>query len=113
MTAADQPQAVPRVTVLDRWILRGRDPGRPVALLRFERLRWALLGAVLLAVVGAGLISWAGQSKAHDVCVERNRAGVAYREALDGLAQAAAERGDARSAAIFRSLQPRTGLPDC
>jgi hypothetical protein len=101
------------VTFLDQLVLRGRDPYRPVYLLRFERLRYALLAAVMVAVLGAGLIAWSAQQKAREVCLQRNAASVVYRNALTGLAEAAAERGDKRSSAIFRALIPQTPLPEC
>lgn len=111
MTGAGRPGS--RSNSLDYLILRGRDPDQPVRLLAFERLRYALLLAILLAVVGSGVIAWTGQQRAKQVCLDRNRAQVVYREALEGLALAAAERGDQRSSAIFRSLAPRTTLPRC
>lgn len=109
--SADRPRF--HVTFLDRLVLRGRDPYRPVYLLRFERLRYALLTAVLIAVLGAGLIAWSAQQKAREVCLQRNAASVVYRDALTGLAEAAAERGDKRSSTIFKALVPRTPLPRC
>ena len=108
---ADRPHF--HINAVDRLLLRGRDPYRPVYLIRFVRLQYALLAAVLIAVVGVGYIAWAGQQKAHRVCLQRNQSSVVYREALNGLADAAAAKGDRRSAAIFKALAPTTPLPDC
>lgn len=103
-----------RVNWFDRHVLlRGRDPWRPVTLVRFERLRWALLLTALLAVLGAGLIAWTAQQRAHDICVQRNENTVTYREALGRLADVADERGDHKSALIFRALEPHQPLPRC
>jgi hypothetical protein len=102
-----------RINPIDRLILRGRDPYRPVMLVRFERMRYAILATAMLVVLFAGMIAWSGQQKAKDVCLQRNAASVRYRDALGGLAAAAERRGDHESASIYRSLTPRIPLPEC
>jgi hypothetical protein len=84
-----------------------------VVLVRFERMRYAVLLTVLVALLFTGLIAWSGQQKAKDVCLQRNVASVRYRDALEGLAAAAERRGDHESASIYRSLTPRIPLPSC
>jgi len=79
----------------------------------FIRLVWALLAVVLLVTLMAGLIAWSGQQRSKQICRERNVASVAYRDALGRLAVAAERRKDPETAAIFRSLIPRTALPRC
>jgi hypothetical protein len=102
-----------RINPLDRLILRGRDPYRPVMLVRFERMRYAVLLTVLAALVFSGVIAWSGQQKAKQICLQRNITSLQYREALEGLAASAERRGDHESAAIFRSITPRAPLPPC
>jgi hypothetical protein len=102
-----------RINPLDRLVLRGRDPYWPVLLVRFERMRYAILLTMLAALFFTGVIAWSGQQKAKVICVQRNEASVQYRKALEGLAVAAERRGDRESAAIFRSITPRTPLPPC
>jgi hypothetical protein len=102
-----------RINPLDRLILRGRDPYYPVMLVRFERMRYAVLLTALVALLFTGLIAWSGQQKAKQVCLQRNAASVQYRKALEGLAAAAERRGDRESASIYRTLTPRAPIPNC
>jgi hypothetical protein len=82
-------------------------------LVRFERMQYAVLFTVLVALLFTGVIAWSGQQKAKQICLQRNEASVQYRQALEGLAAAAERRGDRESASIFRSITPRAPLPPC
>lgn len=102
-----------RVNWFDRKILGKRDPWRPVALLRFERLRWTVVLAILVGLLFSGMIALAGQSKSYRNCIQRNESALRYRADLDRRAQLAHNQKQYRDEAIYRSLRPRDQLPGC
>ncbi len=101
------------MTWLDRLILRGSPTDHPVPLLRFERLRWAVVVALIIAIMGASFVMAAAQQRQTEECRTRNANTVRTRIVLRDLADAAHDRGDQRTERIFRGLISNQPLPHC
>ena len=105
-----------RVNRFDRWILRGRDPYRPVYLLRHERFRYAVLVMLLVWTIGQGYVLESAQhDSAHtdavQLAITRKAADDAFRQCTQRNANAVESRkllhdlqsvGDARERAVWK-----------
>jgi hypothetical protein len=105
-----------RVNWLDRWLLAGRDPYRPVYLLRVVRLQVAFAVAIVIVLAFNGFLFYSLQQRTHDNCVQRNRSAIVSRQVLDQLVAATHADSDANAEEVWRqwrTVSRQTSLPKC
>lgn len=114
-TAGNQPRRL-RPNWLDERILAGRDPWRPVYLLRFVRLQVAFIIAVAILALFTGFLWFSAQQRAHEACRLRNQRAEITTRVLDQAALAARADGDKNQQAVYSQLAKasrETPLPRC
>jgi hypothetical protein len=96
--------------------LAGRDPYRPVYLLRVVRLQVAFVVSIVIVLAFNGFLYFSIQQRAHDVCVQRNHSTVVSRQVLDQLVEATRADGSTNASAVWAQwarLSRATPLPKC
>lgn len=101
---------------LDRLVLGGRDPYRPVYLLRFVRLQYAWATSMMVVVCFVGFLWWSVQAQTRHDCLQRNQQSLVSRRVLGQLAEANKADGDVNSEMVWRQwaeVAARSPLPRC
>lgn len=93
-----------KVNRLDRLILRGRDPWRPVSLLYVERMRYATIIALVVIVMGMGAMLTVYRERRLAECDERNQRAAVEAAAFESLVRAHHMDGNRYAEAAWRSF---------
>lgn len=86
---------------LDRWVLAGRDPLRPVHLLRFIRLQYAFAVSMVVVLCFNGFLYFSIQQRAHADCTDRNARAALSVRVLEQMSAASRADGDGNQAAVW------------